>query len=43
MGGKTLEVSFLVVECGVFEVVSVSYNILLGGDNFNQRLLDHFV
>ena len=43
MGGGTFDVSILTIDNGVFEFLSNSGNIHLGGKNFNKRILDHFM
>ena len=43
LGGGTFDVSLLTVDKGFFEVVSISGDTHLGGDDFDQRLLEHFV
>jgi molecular chaperone DnaK len=41
LGGGTFDVSILEVGDGVFEVKSTSGDTQLGGDDFDQRLVDH--
>lgn len=41
LGGGTFDVSILEVGGGVFEVRSTSGDTQLGGDDFDQRLVDH--
>jgi molecular chaperone DnaK len=41
LGGGTFDVSVLEVGEGVFEVKSTSGDTFLGGDDFDQRLMDH--
>lgn len=38
LGGGTLDVSILKLTRGVFEVLAISGNVLLGGDDFDQRI-----
>ena len=41
LGGGTFDVSILTIEGGIFEVKSTAGNTHLGGEDFDQRLLDH--
>ncbi|MBI5933718.1 MAG: molecular chaperone DnaK [Chloroflexi bacterium] len=41
LGGGTFDVSVLEVGDGVFEVKSTSGDTFLGGDDFDQRIMDH--
>ncbi|MFQ5584102.1 MAG: molecular chaperone DnaK, partial [Calditrichia bacterium] len=41
LGGGTFDISILEIGDGVFEVKSTNGNTHLGGDNFDQRLLDY--
>eukprot|EP00771_Trimastix_marina_P000572 gnl/Trimastix_PCT/1591.p1 GENE.gnl/Trimastix_PCT/1591~~gnl/Trimastix_PCT/1591.p1 ORF type:complete len:671 (+),score=274.09 gnl/Trimastix_PCT/1591:90-2102(+) len=43
LGGGTFDVSLLSIDDGVFEVVATSGNTHLGGEDFDQRIVDHFV
>jgi len=43
LGGGTFDVSILSIEEGVFEVKATSGNTHLGGEDFDQRLVNHFV
>ncbi len=43
LGGGTFDVSILEVGDGVFQVKSTSGDTFLGGDDFDQRILDHLV
>ncbi len=43
LGGGTFDVSVLELGSGVFEVVSTSGDNKLGGDDFDQRIMDHIV
>jgi heat shock protein 5 len=43
LGGGTFDVSLLTIDGGVFEVVSTAGDTHLGGEDFDQRLADHFV
>jgi L1 cell adhesion molecule like protein len=42
-GGGTLDVSLLVIESGIFEVKATAGNTHLGGEDLDNRLVDHFV
>lgn len=41
LGGGTFDVSVLVIDEGVFEVMSTAGNTNLGGEDFDQRVMDH--
>merc|ERR1712024_419180 len=43
LGGGTFDVSLLTIENGVFEVLSTNGNTHLGGEDFDNRVVDHFV
>ncbi len=43
LGGGTFDVSILEIGDGVFEVLATNGNNRLGGDDFDQRLMDHIV
>ena len=43
LGGGTFDVSILELGDGVFEVLSTSGNNSLGGDDFDQRIIDYLV
>ena len=43
LGGGTFDVSLLTIDNGVFEVVSTAGDTHLGGEDFDQRLAEHFV
>jgi heat shock protein 5 len=43
LGGGTFDVSILSIEEGVFEVISTSGDTHLGGEDFDQRVLDYFM
>jgi len=43
LGGGTFDVSILTIDSGVFEVVSTHGDTHLGGEDFDQRVLDHFM
>nr|CDS27455.1 Heat Shock protein family member (hsp 3) [Hymenolepis microstoma] len=42
LGGGTFDVSLLTIDNGVFEVVATSGDTHLGGEDFDQRLIDYF-
>lgn len=43
LGGGTFDVSILSIEEGVFEVISTSGDTHLGGEDFDQRVLDYYM
>ncbi|MBE6138373.1 MAG: molecular chaperone DnaK [Firmicutes bacterium] len=43
LGGGTFDVSILELGDGVFEVLSTSGNNTLGGDDFDQRIIDYLI
>jgi len=43
LGGGTFDVSILAIEDGVFEVKATAGDTHLGGEDFDNRLVDHFV
>merc|ERR1712157_24530 len=43
LGGGTFDVSLLTIDNGVFEVVSTSGDTHLGGEDFDQRVMEYFV
>ncbi len=43
LGGGTFDVSILEINDGVFEVLSTSGNTFLGGEDFDERLIDWLV
>ncbi|CEL99324.1 unnamed protein product [Vitrella brassicaformis CCMP3155] len=43
LGGGTFDVSLLTIDNGVFEVVATSGDTHLGGEDFDQRVMDHFI
>eukprot|EP01066_Platyproteum_vivax_P014905 Platyproteum_vivax@DN6650_c0_g1_i2.p1 len=42
-GGGTFDVSLLSIDNGVFEVVATAGDTHLGGEDFDQRVMDHFI
>lgn len=43
LGGGTFDVSLLTIDNGIFEVVSTAGDTHLGGEDFDQRLTEHFI
>ncbi|CBZ55124.1 Heat shock protein 70 (Precursor), related [Neospora caninum Liverpool] len=43
LGGGTFDVSVLVIDNGVFEVLATAGDTHLGGEDFDQRVMDHFI
>ena len=43
LGGGTFDVSLLTIDNRVFEVVSTNGDTHLGGEDFDQRVMDHFI
>ena len=43
LGGGTFDVSILTIDDGVFEVIGTHGDTHLGGEDFDQRVLDHFM
>merc|ERR1719228_1165327 len=43
LGGGTFDVSILTIEGGIFEVKSTAGNTHLGGEDFDNRMVDHFI
>merc|ERR1711975_169263 len=42
LGGGTFDVSLLTIDNGVFEVVATNGDTHLGGEDFDQRVMQHF-
>lgn len=42
LGGGTFDVSLLTIDNGIFEVVATAGDTHLGGEDFDQRLTEHF-
>ncbi|XP_007907713.1 endoplasmic reticulum chaperone BiP [Callorhinchus milii] len=42
LGGGTFDVSLLTIDNGVFEVVATNGDTHLGGEDFDQRVMEHF-
>jgi heat shock protein 1/8 len=43
LGGGTFDVSLLSIDGGIFEVRATAGDTHLGGEDFDQRIMDHFV
>lgn len=43
LGGGTFDVSLLSIDEGVFEVLATAGDTHLGGEDFDNRLIEHFV
>ncbi|KAK4325811.1 hypothetical protein Pmani_003591 [Petrolisthes manimaculis] len=43
LGGGTFDVSVLTIDSGVFEVLATNGDTHLGGEDFDQRVMDHFI
>ncbi|KFM29194.1 Luminal-binding protein 5 [Auxenochlorella protothecoides] len=43
LGGGTFDVSILTIDGGVFEVLSTSGDTHLGGEDFDQRVMEYFI
>ena len=43
LGGGTFDISILEIQKGVFEVKSTNGNTFLGGEDFDNALLEHLV
>nr|XP_039269185.1 endoplasmic reticulum chaperone BiP-like isoform X1 [Styela clava] len=43
LGGGTFDVSLLTIDNGVFEVVATNGDTHLGGEDFDQRVMDYFL
>jgi molecular chaperone DnaK (HSP70) len=43
LGGGTFDVSLLTIEEGIFEVKATAGDTHLGGEDFDHRLVNHFV
>ena len=42
LGGGTLDVSLLTIDNGVFEVVATNGDTHMGGEDFDQQVIQHF-
>ena len=43
LGGGTFDVSILAIDNGIFEVIATNGDTHLGGEDFDQRVMDHFL
>merc|ERR1711985_88204 len=43
LGGGTFDVSLLAIDNGVFEVLATNGDTHLGGEDFDQRVMEHFL
>jgi molecular chaperone DnaK len=43
LGGGTFDISILEIQKGVFEVKSTNGDTFLGGEDFDNKLVDHLV
>merc|ERR1712066_581014 len=43
LGGGTFDVSLLTIDNGIFEVVATNGDTHLGGEDFDQRVMQHFI
>lgn len=43
LGGGTFDVSILEIEDGVFEVLATNGDTMLGGDDFDKRIMDYMI
>merc|ERR1712033_158719 len=43
LGGGTFDVSLLTIDNGVFEVIATNGDTHLGGEDFDQRVIDYFI
>merc|ERR1712113_758939 len=43
LGGGTFDVSLLTIDNGGFEVVATNGDTHLGGEDFDQRVMEHFI
>lgn len=43
LGGGTFDVSMLTIDNGVFEVLATNGDTHLGGEDFDQRVMEHFI
>ena len=43
MGGGTFDVSIMEIGDGVFEVLATNGNCLLGGDDFDKKIMDYLI
>lgn len=43
LGGGTFDVSMLTIDNGVFEVLATNGDTHLGGEDFDQRVMEYFI
>uniref|UniRef100_A0A6B2LJP3 Uncharacterized protein n=1 Tax=Arcella intermedia TaxID=1963864 RepID=A0A6B2LJP3_9EUKA len=43
LGGGTFDVSVLAIDNGIFEVIATNGDTHLGGEDFDQRVMEHFL
>jgi len=43
LGGGAFDVSLLSIDDGVFEVLATASDTHLGGEDFDNRVVDHFI
>ncbi|MBQ6727934.1 MAG: molecular chaperone DnaK [Clostridia bacterium] len=43
LGGGTFDVSIMEIGDGVFEVLATNGNVMLGGDDFDKRIMDYLI
>ncbi|VDI78531.1 heat shock 70kDa protein 5 [Mytilus galloprovincialis] len=43
LGGGTFDVSILTIDNGIFEVIATNGDTHLGGEDFDQRVMEHFI
>src|SRR5664279_1392354 len=43
LGGGTFDVSLLTIDSGVFEVIATNGDTHLGGEDFDQRVMEYFI
>jgi heat shock protein 5 len=43
LGGSTFDVTLLLIDDGVFEILAATSNIHLGGADFDERVMDHLI
>ncbi len=43
LGGGTFDVSMLTIDNGVFEVLATNGDTHLGGEDFDQRVIEYFI
>ena len=43
LGGGTFDVTMLTIDNGVFEVLATNGDTHLGGEDFDQRVMEHFI